>query len=161
LGSKENAWRHFGQKPVVRPGCPSLPRPTGFPQLEQNRFSSGTTGSFMIALLASMAGNDGMVVRPAPSRAVRSRWDSERTRRVLALPPRPARAEPRAVDASRLLARDIVDGELETPAGPVAALTGSDSPEAPQVSQYPSRILPLQPGWLQGMPLGMFDAMTC
>jgi hypothetical protein len=60
-----------------------------------------------------------------------------------------------------LLARDIVDGELETPAGPVAALTGSDSPEAPQVSQYPSRILPLQPGWLQGIPLGMFDVMTC
>ena len=124
----------FAQNPVVRPGRPSLPRPTGLPQLEQNRFSSGTTGSFMIALLASIAGIGGIVVRPAPSRAVRSRCDSERTRRVFALPDSPARAEPRAVDASRLLARDIVDGELETPAGPGSS-SGSESPDAPQVSQ--------------------------
>ena len=76
-----------------------------------------------------------MVVRPAPSRAARSRCDSERTRRVLVLPATPARADPRATEASRLLARDIVDGELETPAGPLEAPRGSESPEAPQVSQ--------------------------
>ena len=134
LGSNENACRHLAQKPVVRPGWPSLPRPTGLPQFEQNRLSSGTTGSFMIALLASMAGAGGIVVRPAPSRAVRSRCDSERTRRVLVLPGTPARADPRAVEASRLLARDMVDGELDTPAGPMAS-SGSESPEAPQVSQ--------------------------
>jgi len=90
----------------------------------------------MIAVDASIAGTGGIVVRPAPRRALRIRCELLPTRRVVLLPGGPARAEPRAVEARRLLARDIVDGELATPAGAVAADSGSkDSPEAPQTSQ--------------------------
>jgi len=39
---------------------------------------------------------------------------------VTELPPAPARAEPRAVDARRFDARDTVDGLCATPAGAVA-----------------------------------------
>jgi hypothetical protein len=134
LGVERERLPALRAEPGRAAGSAVLAAPTGLPQLEQNRLSSGTTGSVMIALLASMAGAGGIVVRPAPSRAVRSRCDSERTRRVLVLPPTPARAEPRAVEASRLLARDIVDGELDTPAGPAGSI-GTESPEAPQVSQ--------------------------
>ena len=71
MGSKENGWRHLAQKPVVRPGRPSVERPTAAPQLEQNRLFSGTTGFFITASAASMAGIGGMVVRPGsqPGRA--------------------------------------------------------------------------------------------
>lgn len=90
----------------------------------------------MIAFEASIAGMGGIVVRPAPSRALRIRCEPVPTRRVVLLPDWLARTDPSAVEASRLLARDIVDGELETPAGVTAADRGSDdSPEAPQTSQ--------------------------
>jgi hypothetical protein len=42
-------------------------------------------------------------------------------RRVILLPATLARAEPRAVEASRLEARDTVDGVWATPAGIVAS----------------------------------------
>ena len=87
LGSNENACRHLAQKPVVRPGWPSLPRPTGLPQFEQNRLSSGTDRVLHASPCWRRSREPaGSVVRPAPSRAVRSRCDSERTRRVLVLP---------------------------------------------------------------------------
>ncbi len=73
LGVKEKALPHFGQKPSVRPGCPSRDRPTGEPQFGQFRFSSGTCGFFMIAWAASITGAGGTRVSPAPSRADRSR----------------------------------------------------------------------------------------
>jgi hypothetical protein len=75
LGTKEKGLRHLAQKPSVRPGCPSRERPTGDPQEGHVRFSSGTTGFFMIAAAASTAGTGGIVVRPAPSRAPRSRFE--------------------------------------------------------------------------------------
>ena len=84
------------------------------------RFSSGTDGSFMIASDASTAGIGGMVVRPAPSRAPRSRVDEVPSRRVT-LEPEIARAEPSAVDDSRLDARETVETLLPIPAGCVAA----------------------------------------
>ena len=83
------------------------------------RLSSGTIGFSSTALAASTAGTGGMEVRPAPSRAPRSRVDDVPTRRVTLLPPAPA-ADPRAVEASWLDARDTVDGDWARPAGIVA-----------------------------------------
>ena len=108
-GVNENGLRHFGQKPSVRPGWPSRERPTGDSQTGQLRRSSGTIGFFMIALEASTAGTGGIEVRPAPSRAPRNRVEEVPTRRVILVPPAAARAEPSAVDASRLEAREDVD----------------------------------------------------
>ena len=96
---KENSWPHVGQKPSVRPGRPSLLRPTGLPHLAQVRLSSGTSGFFITTLAASTSGTGGIVVRPAPSRAERSRWDDDRTRWVAPVPL--ARCEPMAADSSR------------------------------------------------------------
>ena len=92
---------HLGQNPSVRPGCPPRDRPTGAPQLGQIRLSSGTCGFFMIACEASITGAGGTRVRPAPSRAERSRCEPDCTRRVILLP-LTARREPRAVESSRL-----------------------------------------------------------
>ena len=73
----------------------------------------------MIAAAASTAGIGGIVVRPAPSRAPLSRFEEVPSRRVT-LEPEIARADPRAVEASRLDARDTVDDVLAIPAGWVA-----------------------------------------
>jgi hypothetical protein len=73
-----------------------------------------------------------MEVRPAPRRAPRSLVDDVPTRRVTLLPPVPARADPRAVEASWLEARDTVDDDWAMPAGAVATETAlGDDPEAP------------------------------
>ncbi|GAA4387519.1 hypothetical protein GCM10023153_01970 [Ornithinibacter aureus] len=112
--------RHVGQNPSVRPGCPSRERPTGDPHEGQVRRSSGTIGFSSTALAASTAATGGIVVSPAPRRAPRRRVDEVPTLRVTELPPAPARAEPRAVDARRFDARDTVDGLWATPAGAVA-----------------------------------------
>src|SRR5690242_2378553 len=66
LGSKEKAVRHLRQKPSVRPGLPSRPRPTGALQFEQNRFPSGTCGLTMISVIGSLAGTGGTSISPAP-----------------------------------------------------------------------------------------------
>ena len=140
----ENGLRHFGQKPSVRPGWPSRERPTGDSQTGQLRRSSGTIGSFMIALEASTAGTGGIEVRPAPSRAPRNRVEEVPTRRVILVPPAAARAEPSAVDASRLEAREAVEAVWATPAGrlvdavltdPAAAAGAASAPGDPQTSQ--------------------------
>ena len=70
FGSKLYCVRHFGQKPFVRPGWPSWPRPTGEPHTEQKRLSSATAGESISAWRGSTAGIDGTGVRPAPSREV-------------------------------------------------------------------------------------------
>ena len=116
----ENGLRHCAQKPSVRPGWPSRERPTAAPQDGQTRLSSGTWGSLRIALAASTAGIAGTVVRPAPSRAPRSRVEEVPIRRVTPPPLPAARADPRAVEASRLDARETVEGESPSPAGDVA-----------------------------------------
>ena len=79
LGANENGLPHLGQKPSVRPGRPSRERPTGAPQLGQNRRSSGTFG-FISTAAGSTAGTGGMAMRPAPSRAPRRRVDDVPTR---------------------------------------------------------------------------------
>jgi len=61
-------------------------------------------------------GIGGIVVRPAPRRAPRSRCEEVPTRRVT-VDPESARADPSAVEASRLEARETVDMLLTTPAG--------------------------------------------
>ncbi len=98
MGANENGLRHCGQKPSVRPGEPSRERPTGVPQLGQNRRSSGTCGSTSSAFSGSIRGTGGTVVRPAPSRAPRNRLVPARFR-VTLVPP--VRAEPIGALASR------------------------------------------------------------
>src|SRR3954466_8696046 len=119
LGVNENGLRHCQQNPSVRPGCPSRERPTAAPQDGHTRLSSGTRGSFRIALAASTAGMAGTVVSPAPRRAPRRRVEEGPTRLVTPVPPCPAGAEPGAGDASRLEAREAVDGASPTPAADV------------------------------------------
>ena len=148
--------RQFGQKPSVRPGWPSRDRPTGDPHDGQFRRSSGTIGSFRTPPAASTAGTGGIEVRPAPSRAPRSRVEEVPTRRVTLLPSAPARAEPSAVVASWSDVRDTVEGDCAAPAAswrprrrrgrrprPARAAAAG-----PQTSQYPSTIVPEQPGWV-------------
>ena len=69
-------------------------------------------------MAASTGGTGGIEVRPAPSRAARSRWEDVPSRRVTLLPPL-VRADPSAVEASRFEARDTVDGVWAMPAGAV------------------------------------------
>ena len=92
-------------------------------------------GSLRTALAASTAGTGGIVVRPAPSRAPRSRVEEVPTRRVTLLPSAPARAEPSAVVASWSDVRDTVEGDCAAPAGIVATEAvvegAADRPLAP------------------------------
>src|SRR3954453_15507592 len=69
-GRNENACPQRLQKPSVRPGWPSLARPTGAPQagLPQNRRSSGTGGAGIIPAAGSSAGRDAISTSPAPRR---------------------------------------------------------------------------------------------
>ena len=69
LGLKEYRVRQLGQNPSVRPGRPSRDRPTGWPQLPQNRRFSGTWGLASTAVAGSSAGTGGTATRPAPSLA--------------------------------------------------------------------------------------------
>ena len=83
----------------------------------------------MIAFSASTTGAGGTRVRPAPSRAVRSRTEPEFTRWVMVEPP-PSRCEPKAVEPSRLDPRVIVDNGASAPAAPRrygGLLRGADS----------------------------------
>ena len=103
------------------------------------------------------AGIVGTCVSPAPSRAPRNRVEVAPSLRVSFDPAWAARAEPSGVDASRLDARDTVDGVLIGSASLVTAgrrrrPTGSRCRRAraePQTSQSPSTKVPVQPGWLQ------------
>ena len=149
LGVNENGLRHCGQNPSVRPGWPCRERPTAAPHEGQTRLSSGTCGSTISAVAASTAGCGGTVVRPAPRRAARSRTEDVPVRRVTLVAPA-VRAEPIGADASRDDARDTVDGLLSKPALLTPATAGGAAPAGdPQMSQYPSRIVPVQPGWVQ------------
>jgi hypothetical protein len=84
----------------------------------------------MTASAASIAGIGAIVVRPAPRRAERIRWLAEVSRRVDLLPGWLTRAEPIAVEASRLLARDG-----SAPSGEVAAVRSGSSALVPHTSQ--------------------------
>ncbi len=145
LGVNEKGLRQLGQKPSVRPGWPSRERPTAEPQFGQMRRSSGTIGSLSTAFAASTAGTGGMDVIPAPSRAPRRRVDDVPTRRVTLLPPTVARADPSAVEASWLEARDTVEGDWAMPAGEVAVETALEvGPVAPWAA--PVDAAPAGPG---------------
>ena len=133
---------HLRQKPSVRPGFPSRPRPTGSPQLEQNRLRSGTCGLAMIAVIGSLYGTGGTSISPAPRLPRRERP---------VLPPREPRvrleteAELRLeadVDVERVaLVRVDVRGARRgvsgAPAAPAHALAAAAAGAAavPQVSQ--------------------------
>jgi hypothetical protein len=108
----------------------------------------------IIAVDASIAGAGAMVVRPAPRRAVRRRFDEPPTLRVTPVT-WPVRAEPIAVAASLLDVRVEVAPSApagsRAPRGEVAAEAAPESGGDPQTSQYPSTIVPEQPGWVQVM----------
>src|SRR3954454_24160247 len=128
LGVKENGLRHCQQNPSVRPGWPSRERPTAAPQDGHTRLSSGACGAFRIALAASTAGIAGTVVSPAPRRAPRRRVEEVPTRRVTPVLPRRPRAEPSSVAASRLEAREAVEGaspRADVPVEPPRAGAGA------------------------------------
>jgi len=95
----------------------------------------------MIAAAASTAGIGGIVVRPAPSLAPRSRFEDVPTRRVTD-EPESARADPNAVEASRLEARDTVDTLLPTPAGWVATDPSGASGAVLLERALPATVLP-------------------
>ena len=102
----------------------------------QVRLSSGTCGFFMIAWAASISGAGGTRVRPAPSRAERSRWEPDCTRRVIVLPLATARREPRAVEVSRLDPWVIVEAApAPSPSGPSSAAAAGAPAGLPQTSQ--------------------------
>jgi hypothetical protein len=96
-------------------------------------------GCASTAWAASIAGTGGIEVRPAPSRALRSRLDDVPRRRVTLLPDAPARAVPSAVEASRLEAWVTVDGVWAMLAGIVGteseAVCAGVAAGDPQTSQ--------------------------
>ena len=68
FGSNENGAPHLRQKPDVRPGAPSRPRPTGSSHRAQKRRFSGTIGLTITASAGSRKGTAGISTSPAPSR---------------------------------------------------------------------------------------------
>src|SRR5947208_6755944 len=69
FGSNENGPPHLRQKPAVRPGSPSRPRPTGSLQRPQKRRLSGTIAeSPSTASAGSRNGTGGISTSPAPRR---------------------------------------------------------------------------------------------
>src|SRR5215813_5758360 len=64
----EYCCRHLLQNPASRPGRSSLLRPTSVPHLPQNRLSSATIGSDMMAAEGSSIGIGGTLTSPAPMR---------------------------------------------------------------------------------------------
>src|SRR5215813_2093430 len=64
----EYCCRHLLQNPASRPGRSSLLRPTSVPHLPQNRLSSATMGSDMMAAEGSSIGIGGTLTSPAPMR---------------------------------------------------------------------------------------------
>ena len=75
-------------------------------------FQQGEGAITFLGEYISIAGIDGTCVSPAPSRAPRRRVDDVPSLRVSFEPAWAARAEPSGVEASRLDARDTVDGVL-------------------------------------------------
>src|SRR4051794_13990078 len=67
FGLKENGAPHLRQKPSLRPGWSSRPRPTGSPHRAQKRRFSATSALAMIASNGSRWGTAGTSIRPAPS----------------------------------------------------------------------------------------------
>ncbi len=115
----------------------------------------------MIAFSGSIAGTGGTKVRPAPSRAPRSRVEPVPIERVARVPP--ARAVPIGALASRF--EDVIlladDGLSPAPLSPVA-VTGAAPAGVPQTSQYPSWMEPEHPGWVHRAPFGtLMPSLHC
>src|SRR4051812_19343881 len=163
----------LGQKPSSRPGRPSRPRPTGWPQRLQNRLCSATCGSARSAVAGSTRGTAGTSTSPAPSRLRIDELDVRLVlRRAGRLPPVPteplgpeaAGREPNPAEGPENgppWPNPAVAGPLTgPPLGPgIGALTGPVARPAglganPQASQNPvSSIVPSgQSGCGHGRP---------
>src|SRR5215467_1183168 len=106
----EYCCRHLLQNPASRPGRSSLLRPTSVPQLPQNRLSSATIGSAIMAVEGSSMGIGGTLTSPAPMRL----------RELL----------PRTVDVVRL------DGDVGDPLGREPVIPEvSEEPAVPWVGE--------------------------
>jgi hypothetical protein len=123
----ENRVPHWVQKPSVRPGFPSAPRPTGLPQsvLPQNLLPSGTFGSPRIAAAGSPRGTRGITTTPAPRRP---RELDERDDPVRAVPVE------RAVGRLAAVGRDPAAAVAVDGAAPAGSAPGG-SGAVPQTSQ--------------------------
>src|SRR6516165_591985 len=145
FGVKEKRVPQLRQKPSASPGRPSLARPTGCWQFGQNRLLSGTCGSARMALAGSWAGTGGTSTRPAPRFPRDDLPVLACVPRVPALPrvlsPVPAEAgkEPRSCSAA-------------------VAATGAAAAAVPDTLQWPSSMVPVQPGWVQAA--GPVEAAT-
>src|SRR4051812_265877 len=146
LGSKSNRCRHWLQIPAIRPcGASGRGRPTGAPQFEQKRLSSGMVASLSTTALGSTTGAGATSTKPAPipvrrlvvrEVAVVRRVDPERADVETALG---ALAAGVAFFCAPFLACPWA-GACWRAAGALA----------PHVSQYPSgAIVPVQPGCVQ------------
>jgi hypothetical protein len=101
----------FRQNPSVKPGRPSLSRPTGWSQPLQKRLFSGTRGSASTALDGSRYGTGGISTRPAPSL------------------PRDDRLVPRPRDRDREREPRLPAAEDEAPADPAEDEAPADPAE--------------------------------
>ena len=102
LGSKSNGVRHFGQKPLVRPGEPSRARPTG---AAAHRAEPLVLGDDRRVHQRLTRVEDGHRRRPASARRRAATSASSRaSRRVGRLPP-VVRAEPSGTRPRRLVHR--------------------------------------------------------
>src|ERR1700690_4573589 len=80
-GRNEYGLPQNGHQPSDDPLPSELDRPTGFPQFQQNRLDSGTTGLGIKASSGSMSGTRGISTSPPPSRRTGARVaDSTRSR---------------------------------------------------------------------------------
>ena len=138
------------QKPSASPGRPSLARPTGCWQFGQNRRLSGTCGSASMALAGSWAGTGGTSTRPAPRFPRDDRPVLPCVPRVPALPRVPVVPSMPVVPGVPMLP-PVPAGAGNEPRSWSAAVTGTGPGAAaiPHTVQYPSSMVPPQPGWVQ------------
>src|SRR6185312_9560826 len=140
FGVKEKRVPQLRQKPSASPGRPSRARPTGCWQFGQNRLLSGTCGSASMAMAGSCVGTGGTSTRPAP------RFPRDDLP-VLACVPR-VPALPRVPTLPPVLPPVPAEAGDE-PRSWSAAVTSTGAAAIPQTVQYPSSMVPPQPGWVQ------------
>src|ERR671917_374703 len=161
---KSNRSPQLGQKPAVRPGLPPWPRPTGLSQRVQKRRRSGTLGSAMTTDAGSADAIGATSTTPAPTRL---RRDVPLPVCVLRLVSRDTSTRPdvRPVAAGRADGDATVPGPLPEPlpvplSVPLVAGAAPLGGAMPQVSQYPSAMVPEQPARPHAIAVMVFDPLS-
>src|SRR5918997_2289644 len=160
LAVKSNRSPQLGQNPAVRPGLPPWRRPTGLSQRVQKRRRSGTLGSAMTTAVGSADSIGAISMMPAPTRL---RRDVPLPVCVLRLVSRDTstRPEVRPVVAGRADGAATVPDPLPEPL-PVPLVAGAAplGGAMPQVSQYPSAMVPEQPARPHAIAVMVFDPLS-